>query len=144
MESCCSYCKRLGPTLKDCCVKCILLLCYYQLLVEHRPSTISFHVLLSLTIFSNSFQVLPITCTSFSTSLRQVFFRLLFRLAPWGIQERACLIKFVVDFLNVWPIHLHILFCMSCSTGIGICAVLSHTVAFVILSYHLITIILRR
>ena len=90
--------------------KGLLLLRHYQLRVEHRPSTISFHVLLSLAIFSNSFHVLPITCTSFSTSLRQVFFGLPLRLAPWGFHERACLVTFVVGFLNVWPIHLHLLF----------------------------------
>ena len=88
------------------------------LLLEHRPCTTSLQRLLSWAILSSCFQFSPVCVMSASRSRRQVFFGLpLFRL-PWGFHAEACLVMLVFGFLNVWPIHLHLLIRMhTCQPG---------------------------
>ena len=99
---------------------------------RHRSATKSFQALLSKAIRSRSFHVIFVFLISVSSSRLHVFLGRPFPRFPWGFQYKTCLVMLSRGFLNVWPNHLHFLFCISCS--IGCCPVLSHSSSFVILS----------
>lgn len=82
----------------------------FQLPVEHSPFT-SFHVFCLPLFFSLS--------SNFHVAISQhhVFSGLgLFSILVYSY-NMPCLVKLFADFLNKRPIHLHLLFQISCSTG---------------------------
>lgn len=69
------------------------------------PVLASFHAL-----FSASFlYFLPVFMSTVIISLLRVFLGLSWFLFPWGYHVSACLAVLESGYLNVWPIHLHLL-----------------------------------
>ena len=62
-------------------------------------------------------QLCPLILVSASSSLLQVILGRPLFLLPWGFHMRACLTMLDVGFLRVWPIHLHLRWRISSSTG---------------------------
>ena len=69
-----------------------------------------FHFCLSAAKNLSSFQLLPV---SLITDLLQLFLGLPLFLFPWGFQSRAAFGISPSSFLNVWPMHLNVLFRIS-------------------------------
>ena len=106
----------------------------------HRPFFL--HSGLFVAIFSISLPGHPIFLLSFVVSLCQVFLGLPLLHLPWWFHVSACRVMFLAGSLSVYPIHLHVVFVISCSTGS--CLVLSHSVVLGTLSDHFRCKILRR
>ena len=109
---------------------------------EHRAATI----LLQRTRFSDalfsSAHVIPAALTSASVLLLQVCLGRPTFLFPWGFHSRDCLVTFADGLRNVWPIHPHFLFLISCS--MEDCFILSQRSLLEITPGHLMLRMLRR
>ena len=101
-------------------------------LLGHRPLTRVLQALRFWAVFSSCFQVPPIALMSSCRSRRHEFLGRPLLLFPCGFQDRACLVMLSAGFLNVWPIHLHLLWRISVPAGFW--SVCCHSSSFLIRS----------
>ena len=85
--------------------------------VGHRPQTKALQAARSRVSLSNCPQLWPLFLMSASISLLQVILGRPLFLLPCGFHVRDCLVVLDAVFLRVWPIHLHLRWRISSSTG---------------------------
>ena len=95
--------------------------------VEHGPPTNCFHFTWFCAAASSEPHVTPASFISCSTPLFQVFFGLPLFLCHWGFHFRALLAMLSLGFLNVYPIHVHLLLSRTSADS---CSVAFHSPHF--------------